>query len=203
MGDVETVIKDKKELYKYLSAFVMGDAGVYYSGKNCRLVTNSIEKEYILWKKDILENLTKVNYHVRIDKRTDYNRKPLHVLTTRTHPTYTKLRNRFYTDKYRGIDPHYLKLMDWETLSILFMDDGSCYQDPRCNATPSVNLNTKRLSYADTWLLKKGIKEKFGLEFNIQRQKHMYYLRLRSKDYYKFVAGVSPFILDCFQYKIL
>lgn len=201
MGSVETMIK--KDLYKYISAFIMGDGGVYYSGNNCRLVTNSIHEEYILWKKDILENLTEVNYHVRVDSRDDYSRKPTHVLTTRTHPTYTKMRKRFYTDKYKGIDPHYLKMLDWEVLAILFMDDGSCSKDKRCDATPSVKLNTKRLSYADSWLLKKGIKDKLGIEFNVHRHYDMYFLSLRVKDYYTFKEGVKPYVLDCFKYKLL
>lgn len=193
----------KKDLYRYISAFVMGDGGVYYSGKNCRMVLNSIEKDYIMWKKQILENLTSVNYHVVEDKRTDFDRKPLHVLTTRAHPTYTKVRKRVYTDNYRGIDPHYLKLLDWEVLAILFMDDGSCHKDKRCNATPSVSLNTKRLSYGDSWLLKRAIKDTLGIEFNVHRHNNRYYLSLRAKDYSKFKDNVSEYVLDCFQYKLL
>ena len=204
MGGVETMIK--KDLYKYVSAFVMGDGGVYYANKKskeCYFVSNSIQKPYIDWKKSILEEITKVNYRCVIDKRTDYNRKPLHVISTRQHPTYTKMRDRFYTEKYKGIDPHYLKLLDAEVLAILFMDDGSCYKDKRCDATPRVTLNTKRLSYADSWLLKKGIKDSLGLEFNVSRQNKYYYLTLRSKDYNKFVDLVHPFILPCFDYKII
>jgi hypothetical protein len=199
MGGVETMIK--KDLYKYISSFVMGDAGVYYSGKHCRLVANSVEGDYMLWKQSILENLTEVNYHIVNDKRG--NRKPLHVLTTRTHPIYTQMRDRFYTNSYRGIDPHYLKMLDEEYLAILYMDDGSCYKDKRCNATPRVSLNTKRLSYGDSLLLKKALKEKLELEFNIHRHNKFYYLSLRAKDYDKFVNMVHPYILNCFQYKLL
>lgn len=191
----------KKDLYKYISAFVMGDSGVYYSGKNCRLVSNGVESEYILWKKSILEELTSVNYHISEDKRG--NRKPLHVITTKTHPIYTQMRDRFYTDSYKGIDPHYLKMMDEEYLAILFMDDGSCYKDTRCNATPRACLNTKRLSYGDSWLLKKAIKDKLDLEFNINRHKNYYFLSLRTKDYERFSDMVSPFMLNCFSYKLL
>jgi len=192
---------DKKILYKYVSAFVMGDAGVFYSGKNCRLVTNSINKEYIDWKRQILENITKVNYHSSIDKRG--NRKELHVLTTRSHPLYTKIRKRVYIDKYRSIDPHYLKLLDWESLAILYMDDGSCYKDKRCNATPRATLNTKRLSYGDSLLLKKTIKNNLDIEFNINRQNEYWYLTLRAKDYWKFKESIAEYILPCFEYKLL
>lgn len=191
----------KKDLMKYISAFVMGDAGVYYSGNNCRLVTNSVEEEYINWKQDILSNLTAVNKHSTVDKRGD--RKELFVLTTRTHPIYTTVRKRVYVDQYRSIDPHYLTLLDWETLAILFMDDGSCSVDNRCNATPQVRLNTKRLSYADSWLLKKGIKDRLGIEFNIQRHYDRYFLALRTKDYEQFSNECYKYVLPCFNYKLL
>lgn len=199
IGGVETM--NKKDLYKYISAFVMGDAGVYYSGKHCRLVTSSINKDYILWKKSILEELTHVNYHTVLDKRG--NRKLLHVLTTRTNPLYTKVRKQVYTDRYRGLSPHYLKLLDWETLAILYMDDGSCYQDKRCNATPKVTINTKRLSYGDSLLLKNTIKKRLNIEFNVNRQKQYYLLALRSKDYDIFKQEISPYILESFKYKLL
>lgn len=192
----------KKDLHKYIGAFLLGDAGVYYSGVNCRMVTNSVEGEYITWKRGILEELTAVNYNCKIDKREDFSRKPLHILTTRTHPIYTQFRNRVYTDAYRGVDPHTLKMMDWEMLAILYMDDGGCSVDKRCDATPAVCLHTKRLSYGDSWLLKKSLKDSLELEFNIYQVSHRYYLRLRSKDYAAFKAGVSPFVLPCYQYKL-
>lgn len=203
MGGVETMIKDKKELMKYVVAFAMGDAGVYKSGKSYRMVANGVCEEYILWKKSILEQISGVNYHIHQDPRDDYCRKPLHILTTRVHPIYKKIRDRLYTGTYKGIDPHYLKLLDWEMLAILFMDDGSCYKDKRCNATPKVSLNVKRLSYGDQLLLKKSIKEKFNIEFNVNRHGKYWFLALRTKDYYTFKEGVSPYIFDCFSYKLL
>ena len=194
----------KRDMLKYIAAFVMGDAGVYYSGSNCRLITNSVEKDYILWKQGILENLTSVNYRCHVDHRSDYCRKPIHILTTKSHPTYTQVRNRVYVGGgYKGIDPHFLKWMDWEMLAILFMDDGSCSKDKRCDATPSAKLNTKRLSYGDSWLLKKGIRDALDIEFNVHRDNNRYFLTLRSKDYETFKAGVLPYVLPCYQYKLL
>ena len=94
-------------------------------------------------------------------------------------------------------------MLDWEMLSILFMDDGSCEKDKRCDATPIVRLNTKRLSYADTWLLKKGIKDSLNVEFNIHRHNHRWFLSLRTKDYETFKENVSNYILPCYQYKLI
>ncbi len=202
MEGVETMTK--KELIKYISAFVMGDGGVYYSGNNCRFVANQIikHKDYIDWRADILRELTDVKVIPAIwDRRSD--RQPILSTMTLSHPVYTQVRERLYFNKYKSVDPHYLKLLDWEMLAILYQDDGSCEKDARCDATPSAKLNTKRLSYGDSLLLKEALKTRLGLEWNIHRHYHMYFLTLRSKDYLKFKESVQDFIKPSFQYKLL
>lgn len=191
----------KKDLMKYISAFVMGDGGVYYSGNNCRFVCNQIAKheDYINWRADILRELTEVNIY----ESQQENKQLILCTQTKTHPVYTKVRERLYIDKYKSVDPHYLTLLDWDMLAILYQDDGSIYVDTRCDATPSCTLNTKRLSYGDSWLLKKAIKEKLGVEFNIHRHYHRYFLTLRAKDYDTFKLNIEPFIKPSFQYKLI
>ena len=191
----------RKDLMKYISAFVMGDGGVYYSGNNCRFICNQISKheDYIKWRADILRELTDVN----IFENQQEGKQLILCTQTKTHPVYTKVRERLYFDKYKSIDPHYLTLLDWEMLAILYQDDGSIYQDTRCAATPDVRLNTKRLSYGDSWLLKKAIKEKLDVEFNVNRHYHRYFLSLRAKDYDKFKQNIEQFIKPSFAYKLL
>jgi hypothetical protein len=201
MGGVETMTK--RDLMKYISAFTMGDGGVYYSGNNCRFVCNQLEvnEDYINWRAGILRNLTEVRVYRTNDTRA--GRKPVLCTMTKSHPIYTKVRNRLYFDRYKSVDPHYLKMLDWEMLSILYQDDGSCSKDTRCNATPAAKLNTKRLTYGDSLLLKNALRDNLGLEWNIHRHYHRYFLTLRSKDYAKFKEGVQDFIKPSFQYKLL
>lgn len=193
----------KKELMKYISAFTMGDGGVYYSGNNCRFVCNQLaaNQDYIEWRAGILEELTDVSVYYTNDNRD--GRKPILCTLTKTHPIYTKVRERLYIDKYKSVDPHYLKLLDWEMLAILYQDDGSCYKDERCDATPRAQLNLKRLSYGDQMLLKKALKDRLGLEWNIHRHYHRYFLSLRTKDYDNFLYNVQDFIKPSFYYKLL
>jgi len=216
---------DKRTLIKYIAAFVYGDGGVYKHGNNCRFEANCTmdHMDYILWRKSILENLTKVNTYELVFKNSANgfkHRKRAMKTYTRTHPTYTKVRNRLYLNNRKVFDPHYLKLFDWETLAIFFMDDGTCAYTPRhytkvngeemfYNCTPKVSLATLSHSYADNWLLKKTIKDNLGIEFNINKhsysenkKENMYQLVLRSKDYDTFVKEVSPFVLPSFMYKI-
>lgn len=198
-------ITDKKELIKLCSFIIMGDGGVYKCTRNkeyCFIMNMKKENsDYIEYCKNIIENITTCKVIERIDYNKDgYVRKLQLTLTSSSHPLFTILHNRIYTDKYKGLDPHIFKLFDWECLAILFMSDGcSCYKKGYID----VSLNMKRLSYGDQLYLKKELKNKFDLEWNINRQNQYYYLRLRNKDISKFYKGIQPYILPSFKYKIL
>ena len=184
----------------------MGDGGVYPGGSNSYFMMNMIakNKDYIELCKGILENISgmKMTFVEKGHPRQDQYR-----LHGRQHPLYSKLRARIYTGKYKGIDPHALKLLDFEALSFLYMSDGSLvkYLRPEIkmkNPSYKVSLNMKRLSYGDLFILKKALKEKLDLEWNINKQNQYYYLNLRLKDLNKFIDGISPFITDSFKYKV-
>src|SRR5690606_36116496 len=124
------------------------------------------------------------------------------------HPFFNKIRDRIYTEKYKGVDPHALKLLDYEALSFLYMSDGSLKKDFRpeigmVNPSYEVTLNLKRLSYGDLYILKKALKDTLDLEWNINKNGKYYYLRLRRKDFWKFMNEISQYITNSFKYKIL
>lgn len=198
-------ITDKKELVKLCSFIIMGDGGVYKRNDctNYQFIMNMKKEnsDYVNYCKDILENITSCRVFDRVMNNNDgYNRKEQLRLESNVHPFLTKLHDRIYTGTYKGIDPHALKLIDWECLAILFMSDGcGCIK----KGYPDVTLNMKRLSYGDQLLLKKVFKDKFDLEWNINRQNNYYYLRLRTKDLNKFITGIKQYILPSFLYKIL
>lgn len=205
---------NKKELIKLSSFFTMGDGGVYKYGKtkHCQFLMNMKKDnlDYIEWVADVLSNITKVTYKESAPYNNDgYNRKPLVRLWTNQHPYFDSLRERIYTDNYKGIDPHALKLLDAESLAILYMCDGSLYTDkpnPKkglINNSYNVNLNMKRLSYGDQFILKKALKEKLDLEWNINRHYQYYYLRLRNKDLNKFMDMIEKYIKPSFNYKLI
>lgn len=207
-------ILDKKELVKLVSYMVMGDGGLYVTGrcKNAMFIMNMVKEneDYVQYCKSVLDNITGTRLYDRPDYNSDgYNRKPQVRLETNAVPFLTKIRDRVYTGKYKGIDPHALKMLDFEALAILYMCDGSLYIDDPAksnkglvNRSYSVNLNMKRLSYGDLFILKKALKERLDLEWNINRQGKYYYLRLRNKDLNKFMEGVAPYILPSFQRKL-
>lgn len=209
---------DNKQLTKLLSYFIMGDGGVYFGKtrngskrENAYFSMNmkAEHKDYIDWVESVLSEFVGCHQTFRTNLGVDgYNRKSQINLLSKTHPKLTTLRERIYTDTYKGIDPHALKMLDWEAMSILYMCDGCLHEDkpnPKkglTNSSWNLTLNMKRLSYGDQLLLKKAIKEVLGVEFNINRQGKYYYLRLRSKDVVTFCRGVAPYMKESFKYKI-
>ena len=205
MGGVETMELDKKELVKLVSYFVMGDGGIYKSSTHSYFSMNMLTKhtDYIQWCQSVISQITSC-------KTRDYigggcNNSELTNLISRQHPFFTKIRDRVYTGVYRGIDSHALKLLDPQSLAILYMSDGSFCKDKRTQAEWAgckVTLNLKRLSYGDLFILKKALKELLNLEWNIHCQGKYRYLALRTKDVNAFFDMVKPFIVPSFSYKI-
>jgi hypothetical protein len=212
MERVETMkYNDKKQLMKLLSFFIMGDGGVYISpkGGNAQFIMNMKKEnmDYINWVKETIEdNLTSVRI-TEVPQRG--NRRELVRLESNRHPVFTKLRKRIYTEKYKGLCPHYLKLLDWEALAILYMCDGGLYVDKPSkkkrfkNDSFNVALHMKRLSYGDQFILKKTLKDNLGLEWNINRHYDKYFLRMLTKDVKLFMLNISSYVLDSFSYKLI
>src|SRR5574343_1034103 len=196
-------IEDKKELMKLCSFMVMGGGGVYLNGKNHYFIMNIIKenKDYVMLCKNILENITKCIIS-EVDKGG--GRKLQLRLESCNHPYFNVLRDRIYINKYKSIDNHILKLLDYEALSFLYMSDGcACYKTNNNRKYPCVTLNMKRLSYGDQLLLKKALKDKLDLEWNINKNGKYFYLTLRTKDHSKFFENMKKYVIPSFMYKIL
>ena len=201
-------MSNKKDIVKTLYYISTFDGGLYVTGKceNARFIMNMREAnmDYVSMCADAL---VAAGCGVKIYQRKDYNtdgftRAPQVRLESRVHPTLTKIHERIYIDGKKVIDPHMLTMLDAEALAIIFMADGSRSVDKRCNASPSYFLNTKGFSYGDNLLIKQAIRDKLGLEFNVQRHNKYWYLRLRSKDNAKFEELVTPFVQPSFLYKL-
>lgn len=205
MEGATTMSKDQSKRLYYFSTF---DGGLYVTGKctNAKFIMNMREenRDYV---EKVQQTLEDAGIGTRLYDRKDYNtdgytRKPQLRLESKTHPKLTTIWERVYIDGHKVIDPHMLTMLDEEALSIIFMADGGRYVDPRCNATPAYSLHTKGFSYGDNFLLKKALKEKLDLEFNVHRHSKYWFLSLRTKDSEKFEQLVSPYVLSSFDYKL-
>lgn len=207
MGCVTTMkIEDKKQLTKIISYLAMSDGSLHSNGgsKNCVFSMSLVakHKDFLEYAKSIIENITSCNTYYQ---EREIPRQDLIKIQSLSHPFFTDLRDRIYVGTYKSIDIHALKLLDFEALAILYMCDGCLgkYVKSDGKASYSLTLNLCRLSYGDFMLLKKALKDKLDLEFNIVRTNRKYYtLRLRSKDLQKFMDGVTPYIFNSFLYKV-
>ncbi len=209
MGGVTTmnrIITDKKELVKLVSFLVMSDGGVYFpsgkgTNKNYVFIMNTTSLDFVNYAKDILENVCGCKVELRKDYNTDgFVRKQQYRLFTRRHPLFTQMRARIYKENYKSIDSHFMNLLDWESLAIMYMADGCLAKDKRAESY-NVTLNTKRLSEGDNMLLAKFLKEKLNLHFNVNKHYNYTYLRLACSDVEYFMKNITKYLLPDFKYK--
>lgn len=213
---------NKKEFIKIIHASILGD-GYFYKVDQGNIKQNTHyafkqqerHKDYVEYLADIVENLTKVHVYYKepyTDKR-GYNIKGQYEIKTMRHPTYKKMYNRLYrhvgNTHIKNLDPHYMKLIDWHTLGIMYMDDG--WIDITENKTKEnyvrVSLATHCFTYYENIVLTSMLWEKFGVRFNVKRHKqksgeYKYYLDSSKDHAKKFIDGVTPFILPSFNYKL-
>lgn len=201
-------IADEKELHKLVAFLTMGDGGVYkgVKGKNYAFVMSIIEenKDFSDYARNILENITTTT-QTYIERKLP--RKNQYRLASRVHPIYTKMRDQIYVGNYKSVSSHYLKLLDWESLAILYMSDGSLQCDFRPeigmrNPSYSITLNMKRLSEGDYLLLRQALLEKQMGMWNVCRAGKYFTLRLKNKFIPFFCENITNYVLPSFQYKI-
>lgn len=205
------IITDKKELTKYVWSFVLGDGRLTVSKSKNR--PNNIlnytfdcpqiseHEDYILWRADILSNIT----GVYLQYKELENGKPQIRTTTGRHPFFTTLRQRMYLNGTKLIDPHDLKLLDWETLAIFYQDDG-CLSHKSYNSY-NLTISSESYTYGDNILLQRAIKDKTDILFSVHKisvnGNTKYRLALQNKEgQEKFINGVRPYIKKSFDYKI-
>lgn len=201
MGCVETM--DKKQLTKLLSYFVLGDGSLEFAeaSRNARFsVSHNIQNnDYLSWKSGIMQEITSISSYERKKIRNTHSTNIM--IRSKQHPFYSILYNRIYYNGRKSIDPHTLKLLDWEAIAILLQDDGSHSINPK-GKTNNLYLHTNSFSYAENLLLKNAIKEILDIEFNVVKHKKWYELRLRAKDYNRFTDNCEPYIFESFKYKL-
>lgn len=198
-----------KDLNKRLYAYSMFDGHIMFPGNSVNgcLVVNMLQEneDYI---QKVIETLEEVPVGYlkslpEIYTKDGYDRKQQLRLQSKNHPLFTKIHSRIYINKHKVVDPHMLTLMDEEMLAIMFMADGSRYVDKRWdNAKPSYRLHLNDLSYGDLLMIKKSLKDTFGLEINTRKKGIRYDLAVPSMHSALFEEIVKDFVLPSFQYKL-
>lgn len=195
---------------KIVAASLLADGGVYIpkdGSINAHYRQNKLTKhmDYVDWLVERLETICKTRKHIFQPKMKNAGEQV--EIRTCVHPFYTKFRNRMYPNGHKVVDPHYLTFIDYEFLAIWYMEDGTLVKHKHTNKIyPEVLLCTDSFSYGEQHLLRKALKEKLDLDFNVRsywkNDRLLYRLSLRSKDYTTFIENITPFILPTFSYKV-
>jgi hypothetical protein len=210
----KSTITDRKELTKYVASFLLGDGCLSFSNErslNARysLTQTADHKDYVEWQADILSNITGVKLWQReawVDG-IGTKRKSTMYLKSRSVPLYTDIRNRYYLNGRKVVSPHDLKLMDWQSMAIWFMDDGST--DLKVGIKKDyirIVLCTDNFSYGDCLLLRNFVKERFNIGFDIisinTKSGVKYRMKTSKENAVAFLDGIAPFVFPSFHYKL-
>ena len=111
---------------------------------------------------------------------------------TQKLPILTSFYNLFYRDG-RKVIPDDLKL-DSLSLAVWFMDDGS-------KSRSSIYLNTQQFSKIEQFKLIDFLKNQFGIDATLNKDKIYYRIRIRTRSVKRFIKLVKEFVLEEFKYK--
>lgn len=206
---------DKKLVMKYLSAFMLGDGclRMFKGGINAAYSFGQIDKheEYTLFQKSIIEQVTgsTLRHYASKQSNDGVNHQAYFKLESRCHPTFTTLRERWYSDGRKTISLHDLKQFDWEMMAIWYMDDGYILNSSYKGHDGNVFLCTDNFNEVEVTMLQKIIFTSLGISMDIIKRGHkkdgtrIFRLRVKhGRQAEAFCAGVKPFMFDSFKYKL-
>lgn len=190
---------DNQEKMKYIYAFVFGDGCLEKPNPGqSRLRIEQIWKnlDYLLWKQKILQNITSAT----LTQKQREGREDTGLLLTSRHPIFTKCRERMYLNGVKVIDPHFEAFLDWETMAIIYQDDG--YLGRNKDYIHSIHLCTENFTYGDQKLFRDWCAEKLNMHFQLNHHQSSYRLRLGKKFLEEFLENVRPYIVPSMRYKL-
>ena len=192
-----------EEIRGAIIGMVLGDGSLPLDGRSINAHMDfahcAKQREYAVWKAGLLENLTSVRITDGVSHCRNKEYPKVRVLS-KTHPTYTHLRNRFYHNGRKTIDAFLMEHLTPLGLAIWYMDDGNL-KNHENYLTPM--LETNCFNVAEHLIMTKALADKFQLEFRANHLNAKYLmLRLRRKDRGKFFDIIREHIHPTMAYKI-
>ena len=152
-------------------------------------VNHSInERDYVDWKYQKLKEIVKSPPKLRRGK----GRRIAYRFFTRQHPGLTKLYQKFYRNGKKIVPK--LKLNPL-TIAVWFMDDGS-------KSYKTYYLNTQRFDYLSQKGLIKTLKDQYGIDSSLNRDKGYYRIRIRQNSAGRFKRLNDIYIIPEMKYKL-
>jgi hypothetical protein len=185
-----------REQIEFIIGSTLGKGSIMISGrKNAYFKVVHYEKDYLLWKKSILGNLTN-NIATGRDKRE----KVTYEFHTMSHQELNKYRKMFYENNRKVIKD----IGDYLTafgLAIWFMDSGS-----RINNC-TYRLSTGIFDGEDNKKLQVILKTNFNLSCKVceyeRHGKKYYYISFNKENTLRMTEIIRPYIIECMKNKLI
>lgn len=154
------------------------------------------QKDYVLWKYEILKNLVSrgpckivwVNPKRNLRETSWY----FHTRSTREFRFFHEI---FYRDRRKVVPQKIEKLLTPQTLAVWAMDDGAY-------ASPYFNFNTHSFEAEEQHLLQRTLLQKFGIETRLHRDRHQWKIAVQRESVSKLIKLIYPFVIPTMRYKI-
>lgn len=208
-------MKNKKELTKIISAFMLGDGCLRVWNNRPKLNAaysfsqTEDHKDYVDYQVSILEELTSVkSYYYPPSVKDGITRKGFYKIESKSHPFFQTLRERWYHDGKKTISLHDLKQLDFEMLAIWYMDDGYILRSENKYHKGNVFLCTDAYTHTEVVMLQKIIYTNVGVAMDVRRRgqkkdgSQIYRLVARNEQSKLFLDGVAPYMFPSFSYKL-
>ncbi len=181
---------------------ILGDGGVYIHRGSSKAYYNikQAEKysEYINWLFSELKDLCPSGIKSRKDNKQVY-------FYTSPNEELTFLQAKFYHERIKKIPDDIKSILTSPlSLAVWFMDDGTLDYRPKDHC--AFHLCTNCFTKEDTQKLIDTLKENFGIDsslhYTLCRGKRHCRIYIGAKGRDRFINLVTPYIIDCFKYKL-
>ena len=180
---------------------MLGDGHLEQNGKGVRLKVDHgmAQKDYVLWKYKIFQNLvpSKPRVITSFHKKENKEYRRLH-FSTYSNGAFQKWRDLFYKNKVK-IVPNNIQeiLVEPLSLAVWMMDDG--YKRNDCNA---LRFNTDLYSYQEQQILVDCLRSNFGITATIHKKGKTFNVYIPEKSSLKFCEIIRPYIINSLLYKV-
>lgn len=203
-----------KKQKSILIGTLLGDGYLNKRGSNVRLqlVHGPKQEEYIKWKYENLKNICTergLQFNTYKDKYSKTGIKQCWNFYSKSHDFLVYLHEKVYTPN-KNITEEILDKLDPLALAVWIMDDGSLQKRKGRLRTDGIRkyvgarfvlcTYTKDLNIEQ--LICKKLKEKFDLNFQVQKHYDNYRLYCTTEDFKKLASLIKPFVIDSMKYKI-
>jgi hypothetical protein len=168
---------------------LLGDGSMRCKANALLEINHSIEqRRYVDWKYRALSNLV-----LTPPKARDGNgRRVAYRFVTRSVPALTPYFHLFYADGRKRVPEIEIPAL---ALAVWFMDDG-------CRSRSSVYLNTQQFTEASQRALLGLLREQWGIEGALNRDKSYHRIRLSVHGTARLAGLIEPYLLDELRYKL-